>query len=67
MPEPTPEELAEIEHYRRLYVTPNMPAGEFAELLPEHLRRPYWALKLDEILGPPDSPRSHRESNSTDT
>jgi hypothetical protein len=41
---------AEIEEYRRKYVTPGMTAGQFSQLLPEHLQRPYWAQKIEELL-----------------
>lgn len=44
------EELArqEIERLRQELGEPGMTAGEFAPLLPEHLRRPYWRMKLDQ-------------------
>jgi hypothetical protein len=42
-------ELEEIEELRRQLVRPGMTAGEFAELLPERLRGPYWRTKLAEL------------------
>lgn len=41
---------SEIEEHRQRLVTPGMTAGEFAALLPPHLRQPYWAVKLEELL-----------------
>jgi hypothetical protein len=41
-------DIEEIERLRSEHGRPGMTAGEFAELLPEHLRRPYWRMKLDE-------------------
>lgn len=39
--------LAEIERLRVKHVRPGMTAGEFAELLPEHLRQPYWRTRIE--------------------
>lgn len=41
-------DIEEIEQLRNKHARPGMTAGEFAELLPEHLRRPYWRMKIDE-------------------
>lgn len=41
---------AEIQQYRERLATPEMTAGEFNDLLPEHLRVPYWEMKLDELF-----------------
>lgn len=40
---------AEIESYRKRLIRPGMTAGEFAALLPEHLRQPYWRSKIAEV------------------
>ncbi len=40
---------AEIEEHRSRLATPGMTAGEFAALLPEHLRQPYWHMKIAEV------------------
>lgn len=40
--------LVEIERLREELGKPLMTAGEFAELLPEHLRQTYWRTKIDE-------------------
>lgn len=42
--------LVEIERLREELVKPGMTAGEFAALLPEHLRQPYWRTKIDELF-----------------
>jgi hypothetical protein len=46
MTEPT-DVTDEIDKYRH-HITPGMTPGDFAQLLPEHLRRPYWEAWLDE-------------------
>lgn len=38
-----------IERARQRLVTSGMTAGEFAALLPEHLRQPYWSMKIAEV------------------
>jgi hypothetical protein len=43
-------DLDEIERLRRELGRPGMTAGEFAELLPEHLRQPYWHTKIEQWL-----------------
>lgn len=43
-------DLDEIERLRKSHATPGMTAGEFAELLPEHLRQPYWHSKIAEYV-----------------
>jgi hypothetical protein len=40
--------LVEIERLREELGKPGMTAGEFAPLLPEHLRGPYWRMKIEE-------------------
>jgi hypothetical protein len=42
-------DLEEIEELRRQLARPGMTAGEFAELLPERLRGPYWHMKIGEL------------------
>jgi hypothetical protein len=58
---------AEIEGYRARLVTPGMTAGEFAALLPEHLRGPYWNVKIGELARQqgldPDDPDLHRQAS----
>ena len=39
-----------IDCHRDRYATPGMTAGEFARLLPDHLKAPYWERKLSEYL-----------------
>lgn len=39
-----------IECHRAKYATPGMTAGEFAPLLPEHLRHEYWITKLTQYF-----------------
>lgn len=40
----------DIERYRREHITPGMTAGEFAQLLPEHLRSTYWHQKIEQVV-----------------
>lgn len=49
-PRETTDELAEIADYRRRFAEPGMLAGEFAELLPQRLRQPYWESKIRELV-----------------
>ena len=41
-------EVEEIERLRAEHERPGMTAREFAELLPEHLRQPYWRTKTEQ-------------------
>lgn len=42
--------VEQIEDHRRRLATPGMTAGQFAELLPERLRQPYWRSRIDEYF-----------------
>jgi hypothetical protein len=42
-------EQDEIDRLRTELGRPGMTAGEFAELLPEHLRQPYWRTKIEQL------------------
>ena len=43
-------EAEEIEAYRQRYGKPGMTASEFERYLPEHLKQPYWRMKIEEFF-----------------